>query len=165
MASDSGLASADKVVSIHYTLTGDDGQVLDRSGDTPLTYLHGHDNIVPGLEREIDGKSVGDKFRAVVVPADGYGERLADGEQEVPRDAFPEDAEVSAGDDFAVDGPDGELIPVWVIEVLDDHVRVDFNHPLAGKTLTFDVEVVSVRDSTADEQAHGHVHGHGGHHH
>ncbi len=165
MADALNLAKADKVVSINYTLTSSTGEVLDRSEDAPLSYLHGHENIVPGLEKQIEGRKVGDSFTAVVLPKDGYGERDPRGQQEVPREAFPEGAEIEVGMQFAAEAEDGEEIPMWVRAVSTDSVTVDLNHPLAGETLTFEVEIVDVRDALPEELQHGHVHGPGGHHH
>lgn len=156
----------DKVVSIHYTLRDDDGDEIDSSvGDEPLTYLHGASNIVPGLERQLAGKQVGDMVKAVVPPEEGYGVAEGPGPQRVPRDAFPKDAELEPGTQFFARGPNGDAMPLWVVEVTDEGVMVDANHPLAGVTLHFEVEIVEVRDATAEEKAHGHPHGPGGHHH
>jgi FKBP-type peptidyl-prolyl cis-trans isomerase SlyD len=159
-------ATAGKVVSIHYTLTDDDGDVLDSSRDgEPLDYLHGHGGIVPGLERAVEGKAVGASLKVTVPPKDGYGEPSGPGPRKVPRDAFPEDVELEAGMQFFAPGPKGKPVPVWVTEVTPDQVEIDTNHPLAGATLHFDVEVVKIRDASKDEIAHGHPHGPGGHHH
>ncbi|MCA9679795.1 MAG: peptidylprolyl isomerase [Kofleriaceae bacterium] len=157
------------VVSIHYTLRDDDGDVVDSSvGNDPLDYLHGASNIVPGLEAAMTGKQVGDKFKVTVTPADGYGEVEGPGPRPVPRSAFPDDLEIEAGMQFFVRGPDGEPFPVWVADLQGDDVLVDSNHPLAGETLHFEVEVMSIRAATSEEIEHGHPHGpdgHGGHHH
>lgn len=148
------------VVSIHYTLTDDDGDVVDSSeGQEPLAYLHGHSNIVPGLEQALLGKQVGDRLKAVVAPADGYGEFDPAGEERVPRDAFPEDIELEPGMQFTATGPDGAVSPVWIAGLEGDEVLVDMNHPLAGQTLHFDVEVVAIRTATPEELDHGHPHG------
>jgi FKBP-type peptidyl-prolyl cis-trans isomerase SlyD len=155
-----------KVVSIHYTLRDDDGDVIDSSsGGEPLDYLHGGGNIVPGLEAAMDGKQVGDQFKVSVKPQDGYGELHDDGVKTVPRSAFPKGAELEAGMQFFVRGPDGEPFPVWVKEVHPDRVVIDANHPLAGENLHFEVEVVGIRAATEDEVEHGHPHGPDGHHH
>lgn len=152
-----------KVVSLHYTLTDDDGRVLDSSsGGDPLHYLHGADNIVPGLEQQLSGKAVGDSLKAVVPPELGYGERIG-APRPVPREAFPEDIELEEGMQIVAQGPDGDVIPLWIVGVDDQEVLVDRNHPLAGVTLHFDVKVMAVRDATAAELAHGHPHGHDGH--
>ncbi len=157
-------ATAGKVVSIHYTLTSSAGDLLDRSGDEPLAYLHGHENIVPGLERQLEGKAVGDKLKAVVEPAEGYGEKLPGGPQPLPRDAFPEDLELEEGMQLAAQMADGQVVPLWIAKVEGDQILVDPNHPLAGETLTFDVEITEIRDATEEERTHGHVHGPGGAH-
>jgi FKBP-type peptidyl-prolyl cis-trans isomerase SlyD len=155
--------AAEKVVSIHYTLTNDDGEVLDSSaGGDPLVYLHGAGNIVPGLERQLEGKGPGEKLEVVVPAVDGYGEREGPGPQSVPRSVF-EGVDVEPGMSFVVEDEDGEEMAMWVVEVGDDEVLIDSNHPLAGETLHFSVEVIEVRAATEDELAHGHAHD--GHHH
>lgn len=153
------------VVLLHYTLTAPDGEVIDSSeGGPPLPYLHGAGNLVPGLEAALTGKAVGDKFE-VDVPADeGYGQR--DGELfDIPRGQFPPDAQLEAGMDFVLEDDKGNYHPVWVNAVTDEAVTVDPNHPLAGVDLHFAVEVVRLREPTADELDHGHPHGPDGTHH
>jgi FKBP-type peptidyl-prolyl cis-trans isomerase SlyD len=158
--------AAGKVVGLHYTLRDEEGSLIDRSdGEEPLYYLHGAENIVPGLESALAGRSVGEKLSVKVAPADGYGERQGPGPQAVPRDSFPDDAELEEGMPFTVENEEGEEIDLWVAAIEDDQVMVDVNHPLAGITLCFDVEIVSVRDATVEEQVHGHPHGPGEHHH
>ena len=152
------------VVTFEYTLKNDQGEVLDASEGHPLTYLHGADNIVPGLERELDGKGVGDEFQVVVAPADGYGERIGTGPQPIDRGGFPPDAELEPGMSFAVE-TEGGLMPLWIVEVGDDHVMVDVNHPLAGVELHFSGSISEIRQATDEELEHGHVHGPDGHHH
>jgi FKBP-type peptidyl-prolyl cis-trans isomerase SlyD len=153
-----------KVVTFHYTLKNDAGETLDSSsGGDPMPYLHGAQNIVPGLERQMAGKAAGEKFRATVPPEEGYGVREGDA-QEVPRNAFPPDLELAAGMQFLATDETGEQVPVWIAKVTGDKVWVDQNHPLSDVTLHFDVEVVSVRDATAEEVAHGHPHLPGHHH-
>ena len=154
-----------KVVSINYTLTDDAHNAIDSSdGTEPLTYLHGSNNIIPGLENALTGKSVGDKLKVTVAPEDGYGEREEDMVQVVPRDRFEPDAELEVGMQFQT--PTDDSVSVVTITKVDaDSVTVDANHPLAGLTLLFSVEVVEVRDASAEELSHGHVHGAGGHHH
>lgn len=154
-----------KVVSIHYTLKVD-GEVVDSStGQDPLEYLHGAQNIVPGLERELAGKSAGDKFAAEVAPADGYGVRVDDAVQTVPRNAFPDDAPLAEGLQFQAVDEQGNPLMGTVMQLTDDAVKVDFNHPLAGKTLSFEGSVESMRDATDQEREHGHAHGPHGHDH
>jgi len=155
---------ARKVVSIHYTLTSGEGQELDSSaGGEPLAYLHGADNIVPGLERQLEGKSVGDKLRAVVTPEEGYGEHSGMSPQPVPRSAF-EGGEPQEGMPLLLEDDEGNEMQFWIAEVQDEVVLLSPDHPLAGVTLCFDVEVVDVRDATPEELMHGHAHS-GNHHH
>jgi len=158
--------SADKVVYFHYTLRNDAGEVLDSSdGMDPLPYIHGHANIVPGLEKELEGLSVGDKKSVKVPPEEGYGERQEDATQEVPFDEFPEEIPREEGLQIFAESPDGQHFPLWITEVKENSVVLDANHPLAGETLHFDVEIVEVRAADEEELAHGHVHGPGGHEH
>ena len=159
------IIANDTVVQFNYTLTNSDGDVLDKSNGEPLAYLHGHHNIISGLESKMEGKSVGDKFTVTVAPEDAYGEELSEAVQEVPRANFQGVENIEAGMQFQSQSDDGHVMLVTVKDVNDDIVVVDGNHPLAGVTLTFDVEVVDVRKATADEIAHGHAHGAGGHHH
>ncbi|MGY6276861.1 FKBP-type peptidyl-prolyl cis-trans isomerase [Methylomonas sp. MgM2] len=151
-------------VSFHYTLTNADGKQLDSSrGEEPLVYLHGAGNIISGLEAALAGKSAGDKFNVSIPPADAYGELVPDMVQVVSKQMF-EGMDVEVGMQFHADVSHGAGI-ITVTEINGDDVTIDGNHPLAGETLIFDVEVVDVRPATADEIAHGHVHGAGGHHH
>lgn len=149
-----------KVVFFHYTLTDPDGTVIDSSeGSEAMPYLHGSDNIVPGLERQMHGRKVGDRFRAVVLPEEGYGVPEGPGPQAVSRDIFPEDAELEEGMQFHAEDDDGETFPLWIVSIEGDTIVVDANHPLAGVTLHFEVEIVDIRDATEEEIAHGHPHG------
>ncbi|MEC9440186.1 MAG: peptidylprolyl isomerase [Myxococcota bacterium] len=155
-----------KVVAIHYTLTSSDGEELDSSaGGPPLYYLHGHQNIVPGLENQLTGKNVGDKVTAVVPPEEGYGLPSGAPAQPIERSAFPPGTEIEEGMAFFAQGPGGQPLQVFVTGVTDAEVFITTDHPLAGVTLNFDVEVVEIRDASDEELAHGHVHGPGGHHH
>ncbi len=155
----------DSVAAFHYTLTDDQNQVIDSSaGRDPLTYLHGSGQIVPGLEKQLEGRSAGDKFSADVAPEEGYGVHHPELMQEVPRSAFQGVEDIQPGMQFQGRGPQGE-INVTVTRVEDDKVFIDGNHPLAGKTLHFAIEVTDVRAASEEELAHGHVHGAGGHHH
>lgn len=154
-----------KVVSIHYTLTNEAGQVLDSSeNQEPLAYIHGHGNIIPGLENALAGLSKGEKLKVTVAPADGYGERDDSRVQAVPRSAFQGVDDIAPGMQFQAQSPEGIQL-VTVVSVEGDEVTLDGNHPMAGITLIFDVEITDVRDATAEELDHGHVHGPGGHHH
>ena len=154
-----------KVVSIHYTLTNEAGQILDSSeNQEPLAYIHGHGNIIPGLENALAGLSKGEKLKVTVAPADGYGERDESMVQAVPRNAFQGVDEIKPGMQFQAQSPEGIQLDT-VVSVEADEVTLDGNHPMAGITLIFDVEITDVRDATAEELDHGHVHGPGGHHH
>jgi FKBP-type peptidyl-prolyl cis-trans isomerase SlyD len=153
------------VASFHYTLTDDAGKVIDSSsGGEPLSYLHGVGGIVPGLEKAMTGRSPGDRFDVVVSPEEGYGEPNEMLVQTVPREAFQGVDVIEEGMQFQAQTPQG-AISVAVTKVEDGLVTVDGNHPLAGQTLHFAIEVVDVRDASVEEVVHGHVHGPGGHHH
>jgi FKBP-type peptidyl-prolyl cis-trans isomerase SlyD len=159
------LIAQDKVVLIHYTLTNDKGDVLDSSsGGDPLAYMHGQGNIIPGLEKALEGKQAGDKLSVKVEPAEGYGVHDAKLIQQVPRRQFG-GANVQPGMQFHAQTSGGNTRVVTVTRMVGDMVTVDGNHPLAGENLNFDVEVTDVRDASAEELEHGHVHGPGGHHH
>lgn len=152
---------ADGVVAvIHYTLKNDQGDILDSSdGGEPLPYLHGANNIVPGLEAALAGKAVGEELNVVVAPEQGYGVRDPGRIQEVPREAFPADAEVAPGAQFVMQDEGGQVIPIWIAQVTDETVTIDANHPLAGQTLHFEIKIDSLRAPTEEETAHGHPHG------
>lgn len=152
------------VASFNYTLTNDAGEVLDTSnGREPLAYLHGAGNIVPGLEKAMEGKSAGDSFKVAVDPAEGYGERHDALVQVVPREAFQGVDDIQPGMQFQAQSNQG-VMSVTVTKIEDGQVTVDGNHPLAGETLHFDIEVTEVREATAEELEHGHAHGAGGAH-
>ena len=143
--------SENSVVAIEYTLTGEDGQVIDTSdGREPLVYLHGHNNIIPGLEKAIEGEQVGAELEVKVPPEDGYGQYREELVQDVPRDAFAGMDKVEPGMSFRAESNAGPMT-VLVREVGDESVTVDGNHMLAGKVLNFKVAVKSVREATADE--------------
>ena len=158
-------AAVGMVVTIHYTLTDNQGEVLDTSrGGEPLAYLHGAQNIIPGLERALEGTGAGHKTKVTVAPAEGYGEKDPEAVFEAPREHFPPDMELTPGVRVSADGPQGP-ISFLVVSVNEKTATLDGNHPLAGQTLHFDVEIVNVRAATGEEKEHGHVHGAGGHHH
>lgn len=158
-------AEANKVVSIDYTLTGPAGQVIDTSrGSEPLPYLHGAGNIVPGLEKALEGRQKGDVVKVTVQPDQAYGMRDEQMIDEVPRARFPAGVDIKAGMQFQANTPDGPRV-VTVISADENTVKIDANHPLAGMPLTFDVTVMDIREATAEEINHGHVHGVGGHQH
>lgn len=157
--------SENKVGVFHYVLTDDDGNVVDRSTDSPMAYMHGQGNIVPGLEEAMEGKSAGDSFNVKVPPEKGYGELNPDAEQKVHRSNFPSGMDIQVGMAFHAQSGEGHPIMVWVTEMIGAYVTITSNHPLAGKNLNFAIQIVDVRDASAEELAHGHVHGPGGHHH
>ena len=151
------IAEENKVVSIDYTLKNADGDVLDTSeGREPLDYLHGAGNIIPGLEEAISGKTTGESLQAVIAPAQGYGERHDEQVAKVPRADLAGIDNVTVGMQLQAETPQGPRV-VQVIEVEEETVTIDANHPLAGMTLHFDVRVTGVRDATAEEIEHGHV--------
>ena len=154
------------VVTMHYELKNAEGQVLDSSKDQePLVYLHGAGHIIIGLEEQLEGKTVGDQVNAVVAPEKAYGMPVDALIQTVPREAFGAEIEkVEVGMRFQAETEQGP-VPVVVTAMDDKTVTVDGNHPLAGQQLHFDVTISAVRDASAEEIEHGHVHGPGGHHH
>lgn len=153
------------VVTLNYTLTDNDGDIIDQAHDSSFVYLHGAQNIIPGLEKELSGKSVGDQLKVKIAPEDGYGERNEALVEDVPREMFPEGDGVQAGMVFHAEGPNAEMIMVTVLEVGEETVKIDANHALAGIDLNFEVEVMGIREAEAVELEHGHVHGPEGHHH
>ena len=150
-------AAENRVITMHYTLTDDEGQVLDSSdGQAPLAYLHGHHNIIPGLEQALEGQESGFEERITVEAAEAYGERNEEAVIETSRSHFPEEMTPEAGMQVYAEGPEGP-IPFTIIEVEGDKVVLDGNHPLAGKRLHFDVRITEVREASAEELEHGHV--------
>jgi len=152
-----------KAVTINYTLKDEAGEVLDSSeGREPLSYLHGVGNIVPGLEKALEGKQVGDALTVTVAPEEGYGPRDDRQIRNIPVRKLPE-GKVEVGMRFRIQTDQGYLVAT-VTALRGDYATVDANHPLAGKTLHFAVTVVGIRDATEEELTHGHIHGPGGHH-
>ncbi|WP_372655504.1 peptidylprolyl isomerase [Halobacteriovorax sp.] len=156
----------DHVVEINYTLKTDGGETIDTS-DTggPLTYLHGKQNIIPGLENALTGKGLNDKISVRVEPKEAYGEREDSLIQMIDKSQFPNFDEMTVGQQLQVQTESGHPLIVTVIEKAEEGLTLDGNHPLAGINLNFDVEVISIREATTEEIAHGHVHGKGGHEH
>lgn len=152
----------DHVVEINYTLKTDGGETIDTS-DTggPLCYLHGKQNIIPGLENALTGKELKDKVSVRVEPKEAYGEREEQLIQKIDKDQFPNFDEMKIGQQLQVQTESGHPLIVTVIEKEEDGLTLDGNHPLAGINLNFDVEVVSIREATKEELTHGHVHGEG----
>ncbi len=157
------MVSKDQVVSMNYTLTDTQGQVLDQSSEGPLDYLHGHGNIIPGLEKALEGMQVGQRKQVLVLAAQAYGELNPDLRFSVDRAAFG-DSLPQPGMMVQLHGGDQHMV-ARVTEVGDQEVSLDANHHLAGQDLNFDVEIAGVRPATAEELAHGHVHGAHAHHH
>jgi FKBP-type peptidyl-prolyl cis-trans isomerase SlyD len=148
-----------KVVSIHYELTDEAGDTLDSSsGKDPLTYLHGTGALIPGLEKELEGKNQGDELTAVIPPEQAYGEPDQNLIRDVDRAAFGDVEKLEPGMQFQASGNNDSVQVISVVEVKEDVVTVDANHPLAGMTLRFDVKVDDVREATEEELAHGHAH-------
>lgn len=151
-----------KVVSFHYTLSNSQGEQIESSRDRdPMSYLHGSGNIIPGLEKAMAGKTSGEQFEVTVEPADAYGERNEAGIQRVPAKHFKNVGHLEPGQPVILQTKQGPL-QVTVVKVGRFNVDIDRNHPLAGQSLTFDVEITDVRDATEEEISHGHVHGPGG---
>jgi len=145
------------VVFIHYTLNDDLGETVDSSlGGQPLPYLHGHNNIVPGLEKALQDGASGDKIKVTVTPEEGYGHIIPEAVQTFPLDAFENVEEIKPGMQFPAEGPDGQVQVLTVRELNADTIVIDSNHPMAGKVLNFDVEVAEVREATAEELEAGH---------
>ncbi len=148
-------------VSIDYVLKGDDGNIIDKSGDGQFNFLTGAQNIIPGLENALLGKSAGDELDVTIAPADAYGEVDGSRVQTVKREMFPEGVDIQVGAQFHGASPGGEPIVVTVASIEGDDIVIDGNHALAGQTLHFAVTVVEVREATEDEVSHGHIHGPG----
>jgi FKBP-type peptidyl-prolyl cis-trans isomerase SlyD len=162
---DTVIIGDDSVVSFHYTLRDDTGTFNESSdGASPVVYLHGRSQIVPGLEKQLAGKAAGDKLTATVTPDEGYGQRNEDAVQRVPLKHLGTRGPFSVGQMVVVNTREGGR-QARVLKVGHFNVDLDLNHPLAGRTLTFDIEIVSVRAATEEELAHGHAHGPGGHGH
>ena len=156
------VITKEKIGIFHYSLTTSDGEHLDSSeGKGPLPYLHGAGNIISGLEREMEGKTVGDKFTATIVPEDAFGvpNENEDAFMNVPRADLPEGITFQKGMQLIAEGEDGEQIPVWMLHYEDDIFTVTTNHPLAGLTLVFSIEVVGIRDALPIEIESGHPYG------
>lgn len=157
--------SKNTAVSLNYKLTDDDGEVIDTSeGGAPLTYIHGAGMLIPGLEKELEGHVATDALKVRVPPEEAYGLRDDSKVHDVPKAQLPADAELVVGMQFQAQSEHGVHI-LTALEIGEDTVKMDANHPLAGKALNFDVTVMEVREATAEELQHGHVHGPGGHSH
>ncbi len=154
------------VVSFAYVLTNPEGEEIDRGTDKePFTYLHGQSQVVPGLEKKLEGLKPGDKKTVIVPPAEGYGIKNPKLKMKLKRDLFPKDFPLQEGIQFSADLGNDSSGTFTVLSFNENEVEVDGNHPLAGITLHFDVEILEVREATAEELEHGHAHGADGHHH
>ncbi len=154
------------VVTLDYTLTDNDGQIIDQSsGKGDFVYLHGARNIIPGLENALTGQKAGDTLTVKVSPQEGYGERDDRLQQAVPLSMFEGVDDIQPGMQFQAQGPDGQEHVVTIVSTNGDEVVIDGNHPLAGVELNFDVTVIDVRAATSEELEHGHAHAPGGHDH
>ncbi len=155
----------DKVAVLNYTLKDKDNNIMDQSDDGTFTYLHGAKNLIPALENALEDKQAGDKVNVVVEPENAYGHRDENKIQRVPKKMFPPEQELEVGMPFQSATPDGTAVNVVITAIEEHEVVIDGNHPLAGMTLHFDVDLLEVRDASEEELAHGHVHGPGGHQH
>lgn len=159
----SGVIGDDMVVTLDYTLTVD-GEIIDSSiGSQPIEFIQGHGQIIPGLERELYGLALGDGKDVIVAAVDGYGDRDPNAIADIPREQFPPQIPLKPGVELQLRGQDGEELEAYIEGVGEETVRLNFNHPLAGKDLHFSIKVVELRSATSEELAHGHVHGEGGH--
>ncbi|MFQ5487165.1 MAG: peptidylprolyl isomerase [Gammaproteobacteria bacterium] len=154
-----------KVVTIDYVLTDDEGNVIDRSEGGQFAYLHGANNIIPGLENALTGKGKSESFTVTIAPEEGYGQRDDSLTQVVSRSAFESPDDIAVGRQFHAQSPDGQPLVITVIAVSEEEVTIDGNHPLAGANLNFNIDIVDIRDATEEELGHGHVHGPEGHDH
>jgi FKBP-type peptidyl-prolyl cis-trans isomerase SlyD len=153
-----------KVITFNYTLKDESGNILDSTNDKePFSFLKGSNQILPKLEEALDEMIIGSK-KDVKIPAnEAYGDYSNEAIQNVKKEQFPEGAELNVGTRYVANSPDGKQMPFVITEVKENDVTVDFNHPLAGKDLEFQVELIDKRDATPEEAQHGHVHGPGGH--
>ena len=155
-----------KVVTLNFTLTDDDGNLLDSTDNGgAFSYITGNNMILPKLEEAVNNMIIGTRKQLKFEAKDGYGLYNDDAVQVVGKENFPEDFVLEAGMEYMASNPDGVQMPFIITSINGEEVTIDFNHPLAGKNLNFDVELVDVRDATAEELAHGHIHGPDGHHH
>lgn len=160
------MIKKNSVVTLKYCLKNMEGEQIEQSSDSePLSYLHGSGQIISGLEAALIGLNIGDKKEVTVLPAEGYGEIVPELRIKVERSNFPKEKPVEEGMQFVAEVDGGQQHPFTVKKIDNDHVYLDGNHPLAGQTLHFAVEVLAIRDATKDELHHGHAHGPGGAHH
>jgi len=157
---------SNQVITINFILKDTDGNIIEATTtDNPFSFISGGQQILPKLEENILSMLIGSKRTVVLEPEEAYGVYDDSALQHVNRSEFPEDTDLQEGMSFVADAPDGQQLPFVIKSVDGENITIDFNHPLAGQTLTFDVELLSLRDATLEELSHGHVHGAGGHHH
>lgn len=157
---------ANKVVTFNYILKDDNGELLDSTEKGgPFSFISGNHQILPGLEEAIGNMIIGSKKNIKLAAADAYGEYDENAVQKINRTLFPEEAELEIGMTYFAHSPEGQHLQFVITKIENEDITVNFNHPLAGKNLEFDVELIDVRDATPEEISHGHVHGPGGHHH
>lgn len=157
--------TSNSVVTLDYTLTNDNGEILDKSENGQFVYLHGANNIIPGLEKALENKVIEDQFQVVIEPEEAYGNKDETKKQVVGRDMFEPGSPIEIGMQFHAQGPEGDMLVITITEINGDEITIDGNHPLAGERLHFDVQVKEIRPATDEEISHGHVHGPDGHHH
>lgn len=162
----SEMIGSGKVVGMAYSLKNDAGEVIDQASHAePFLYIHGASQIVPGLEEALVGLKISDKKDISVSPDAGYGPVIPGLRMTVKKTQFPGVENIEVGMQFQAQSPEGHGMLFTIVELVDDDVTIDGNHPLAGETLHFAVEILSMREATEEEMSHGHVHGEGGHHH
>lgn len=155
-----------QVVTIHFTVKDELGEIVDQTDNSqPFSFLSGKNQILPALEEEISNMIIGSKKNITLKPSEAYGEYMPEAVQVVNRKDFPPDMELEEGMNFVANTPEGGQVPFIVTQIEGNDITIDFNHPLAGETLLFDVELLDIRQATDDEITHGHVHGNNGHHH
>lgn len=155
-----------KVITMNYTLKDEEGNVIQSTDNAnPFRFLSGNKQILPKLEEEINNMIIGSKKNVKIPSTEAYGEYTEQALQQVNKNNFPKDIDLQVGMEFMANSPDGHQMPFVVKDIKEEEITIDFNHPLAGKDLEFEVELVDIRDATVEEMQHGHVHGEGGHHH
>jgi FKBP-type peptidyl-prolyl cis-trans isomerase SlyD len=155
-----------KVVTLNFTLKDEEGNVIESTENAePFQFISGNNQILPKLEEEVDRMLIGTKKKININPADAYGEYNQQAVQKIDKKEFPENMKLEEGMRFVANSPEGKEMPFIINSIDENEITVDFNHPLAGKNLNFNVELLDVRDATPEELSHGHVHGSGGHHH
>ncbi len=157
---------SNQVVTMNFTLKDDSGNVLDSTKENnPFSFISGANQVLPKLEEKIGEMIIGSKKDVVLAPEDGYGVYQQDAVRTIKKSEFPEDIDLDKGMGFIAKSPQGKDVQFFIKEIEGENITVDFNHPLAGKTLHFDLELLNLRDATTEELNHGHVHGSDGHHH